>query len=128
MIYIRQEGIDWDAFTATIKVGDLASTCDAKFLFTPDEDQDYENYCYVFKTEHENLFMYTTSAFAGSNVERIATLSILLYEEDTKQTWYRHQFDEHQNWRRMESPADWQPTIDKFMLEYKINAMLREST
>ena len=115
--------------STAVQVKDLASTCDAHFTFPPDRETDnYENQCYIFKTDYENLFSYTTSAFASTNPKAIATLSLVLYEEDNKQLWYCHEFDNNKCWRLMERPGDWQLVIDKFMLEYKINAMLREST
>ena len=130
MNFKRSVFLNWNAFPLELLVKELPTECHAHFIFLKEHAGTSDNHCYMFRTEYENLFYYTTSAFTNWNSNNEVNLSLVLYDEEEKKIYYRHQGTHDSNrWMAMEGYCDeWQEHIDILMLESKIDLMLRETT
>ena len=127
MIYDLKDPIDWDSLLFTIKVKDLANKAEAVFEALAYPEQESNN-IYVFRSQHENLFVYTTDAFNYNNgPTKDSHLSLLLMSEANNRVYYIHH-GVSSGWKPMEAPTEpWLHVLQNLMLNAKFEELLAET-
>lgn len=127
MIYDLKDPIDWNSLLFKITVGDLPEKADVVFEAGRSDFQN-PNKIYVFRTAHENLFLYTTDAFNFSNPPHEKShLSLLFMSEVDNKVYYIHR-NASQGWKPMEAPTEsWLHALQNLMLNAKFEELLAET-